>query len=344
MNVLWADGFEIDSWAITATAGYTLLSTPVITVINSTAHQDGGGRGGSRCINSNPSSGALLQGIITPALASPYCVAGAWRLNNSSASTTVGFVVQFRLSGNVQCCVFFRSDGFVQAFRNTTAGTSLGVSAGTVLVGVWQWFSIEANVANAGAFNVYVNGALVLTVAGDNQQQASPGFDQVLFGTIGDAAVDLDLDDITITDNTETEIPEQYWVLLAPTGNGTPLQFTPSAGTNWENVDENPPSSADYNETATTAQVDLYTYPNLPFVPTAISAVQSVLYASRDGSITGFASRIESASFTTAGPTVSPAAAGVDTLAYAFFPTDPATSADWTESAVNAIEAGIRSV
>lgn len=344
MNVLWADGFEINSWATVALAGYSLASTPAITVINSTAHQDGGGRGGSRCINVNPGSGATLQGIITPALASPYCVGGAFRYNGSSASTTVGFVVQFRLSGNTQACIFFRSDGFVQAFRNTTAGTSLGVSVGTVLVGSWQWFSIEADIDNVGAFNVYVNGALVLAVAGDTQQQASPGFDQVLFGTIGDAAITFDLDDIVITDNTETEIPEQYWVLLAPTGNGAPIDFTPSAGTNWENVDENPPSAADYNETAVSGDVDIYTYPNLPFTPTSISAVASVLYASRDGTITGFAAEINSGGTPDTGPTVSPAAAGVDTLSYAFFPTDPDTLAAWTDAAVNALQAGISAV
>ncbi len=344
MNVLWADGFEIDSWATIALAGYSLLSTPAVTVINTTAHQDGGGRGGSRCINVAPTSGASLQGVITPALASPYCVAGAFRYNGSSASSTVGFVLQFRLSGATQASVFFRSDGFIQAFRNTTAGTSLGVSAGTVLVGSWQWFSVEADIDNTGAFNVYVNGALVLAVTGDTQQQASPGFDQVLFGTIGSASIDFDLDDIVITDNTETEIPEQYWVLLAASGNGTPLEFTPSAGTNWENVDENPPSAADYNETAVSGDTDMYSYPNLPFVPTAISAVATVLYASRDGAITGFAAEINSGGTLDTGPTVSPAAAGVDTLSYAFFAQDPDTLADWTESAVNALEAGISAV
>lgn len=340
MNALWGDGFEIDDWATILTAGYTLSGTPTITVINSTAHQDSGSRGGSRCINVDVNS-ALLRGLITPALVNPYCVAGAWRLNGSSASTTVGFLVQFRLSGNTQATVFFRSDGFTQAFRNTTAGTSLAVSAGTHTVGVWNWFSIEADIDNAGLFNVYINGALVLTFSGDTQQQASPGFDQVLLGAIGDSVITFDLDDIVITDSTETVIPEMYLILQLPTGNGTTLQFNPSAGTNFENVDENPPNTTDYNETATSGDIDLYTYPSLPFTPTSIAFVQSVLYAARDGAITGFRAEIDSGGTPDSGSTVSPAAAGVYTLAYDIFPVDPDTTAAWTPAAVNALEAGL---
>lgn len=340
MACKWMDGFEINDWATILTAGYTVVSTAVMTIISSTSHKDSGGRGGTYCVNINPAS-TTAQGFATPALVSPYSAAGAFRINNSSASTTIGFFVEFRLSGNTQARVLFRTDGFIEIFRNT--GTSLFVSAGTYTVGIWNWFSIEADIDNAGSITVFLNGVSVATFSGDTQQQASPGFDQVVIGAVGSASIDIDFDDFTI-DDTLTEIPETYWVLQAASGNGTPLEFTPSAGTNWENVEENPPSSAEYNETATAGDQDMYSYPNLPFSPASIYAVATVLYAARDGSITGFAAEINSGGTPDTGPTVSPAAAGVYTLSYSFFDTDPDTAAAWTESAVNALEAGISAV
>ena len=50
---------------------------------------------------------------------------------------------------------------------------------------------------------------------------------------------------------------------LAPTGAGVMTQFTPSTGSNWQNVDESPASDADYNSNNSPGAMDLFQMANL---------------------------------------------------------------------------------
>jgi hypothetical protein len=54
-----------------------------------------------------------------------------------------------------------------------------------------------------------------------------------------------------------TPLATFYYVAAQPTSNGA-VQFTPSAGANWQNAAATPPGSAGYNASATVGQKDIY--------------------------------------------------------------------------------------
>jgi hypothetical protein len=57
-------------------------------------------------------------------------------------------------------------------------------------------------------------------------------------------------------------------------GPGAFSQFTPSAGANWQNVDEIPYSETDYNETTDGGKLDTFVHGALTGTPANIKAVQ----------------------------------------------------------------------
>lgn len=76
----------------------------------------------------------------------------------------------------------------------------------------------------------------------------------------------------------------RVWELF-PNGAGNYTQLTPiGSGTNWQNVDDNPPSMTDRNEHATVGNKDTYTMDNLTPPVGTVYAIQSVLFASKSDS------------------------------------------------------------
>lgn len=127
-----------------------------------------------------------------------------------------------------------------------------------------------------------------------------------------------------------------------PNANGTTNNFTPSAGSNFQNVDENPSTDdTDYNSSATLNHIDLFTYPNFSSTVRTIFGVQVNMYARKtDASSRDVASHTKSSSTSVDG-TSQPV-----TQTYKFYnqilQTDPNTSAAWTETNLEAAEFGYK--
>lgn len=73
---------------------------------------------------------------------------------------------------------------------------------------------------------------------------------------------------------------------IVPTGAGDLTQFTPSAGANYQTVDELPVSDADYNSVNTVDQTDLFTHGALPGVASVVKAVQVQFRSVKEGAST----------------------------------------------------------
>jgi hypothetical protein len=63
-------------------------------------------------------------------------------------------------------------------------------------------------------------------------------------------------------------IPQPKIYMTVPDANSTPLQWTPSAGTNFQNVDSIPPVDSPFNSSSTIGDIDQYSHP-LPTMPAA---------------------------------------------------------------------------
>lgn len=129
---------------------------------------------------------------------------------------------------------------------------------------------------------------------------------------------------------------------LGVSGAGATTEWTPLTGSNYQNVDENPPNSdTDYNYSSTVNEVDTYTMEDASASTGSIRGVQLTYCARKDASMAR-----ETAPVLRSGGT--DYVGGTDTLTTSYvyyseeYDQDPATAADWTFSDVNALEAGVK--
>jgi hypothetical protein len=152
------------------------------------------------------------------------------------------------------------------------------------------WTCLEMHVVchdTAGHIEVLYNGETVGKFDGDTQ---NVGDNRLDYWRIGNSTVNVwtvampgYYDDLAVNDTKGSK--NNSWVGqggiygLVPNGAGAYSELTPSAGANWECVDETPPNDdTDYVELDTVDHRDLYTHTDLP-VGGQISAVQHIMRA-----------------------------------------------------------------
>lgn len=226
-------------------------------------------------------------------------------------------------------------------------GTALGTTAnGVVTLNTWVYVEIEFVISDSvGVVNLYVNGQSLLTLSGiDTKANATLSTVTTIYlgdntSTSGKGACLYD--DIYITD-TATRLGEQKIETLYPTADTAQLQWTPSTGSNnYGTVDETLMSTTDYVSSSTVNNYDLYDFGNLSSTANTISAVVISSLVQKDNVGTrAIATTVKSGSSTTdSGNTY----LGIGwTMAQRILATDPNTSAAWTTSGVNALQAGIK--
>jgi hypothetical protein len=198
-----------------------------------------------------------------------------WARPDDTRGSTRRMQVQFGRNGTAQVNVRFFETGNIIIYRgSTTVSTHVSVYNGLIA----HWFAIKVVAQDSGSVEVWVDGALVASASGDFKQHATlDDWDQIGWAAglgpepSGGAGMDWVVDDVLITD--DTRLPEYYAPVLTPNGNSSTIQLTPSAGTNWQNVDEIPVNDADYNRAISAGQEDFYTFSNLTVTPTSIACV-----------------------------------------------------------------------
>jgi hypothetical protein len=154
-------------------------------------------------------------------------------------------------------------------------------------------------------------------------------------------------DDLAVNDTAGTlnngQIRDGRVVLLVPTGAGSNTALTrggTDSGANWSQVDELPPSMTDYVYSATAATRDTYALSDLPAGIASINVADVVaLVQNSDAGAGSIGLTVKSGSTTNEGSALALGATAA--FIHQQYETDPATSAAWTASAINALEAGV---
>ena len=132
-----------------------------------------------------------------------------------------------------------------------------------------SWYHVEIKITvdnSTGAYEVRVDG---IDVASDtNVDTQSGSVSDVNFVEIngGSQATYFEFDNFYIMDSTGSAnndfVGRQAVTRIYPDGAGNTTDFTPSTGSNYENVDDDPASDSDttYNESSTSDEKDTYTY------------------------------------------------------------------------------------
>lgn len=236
------------------------------------------------------------------------------------------------------------------------SGTSLATSAtsGGYPQDAWHLFEVRYQVTSTtvGVMEVWLNGVQVINFSGDNTNTANVNAASVAIGaassgSVGFAGAYVGIDDIAINDTSGSlnngRPGDGRVIYLVPTGAGSSTGLSrggTDSGANWSQVEETPPSMTDYVWSATVAARDLYAITDAPTGTLSIAVVELVAYAVNSDAGAGSLGLTLKSGATTNEATSQALSSGVGYYR-ARYETDPNTSAAWTLSALQAIEAGV---
>lgn len=167
-------------------------------------------------------------------------------------------------NGVLHCCVKVSSTGAIGAFYST--GTNRGTSVVTINVSEWSCLEIHVVLGDAGNIEIRKNGVSILSLAGVDLYNNAGLLEiqTVRFSYLDANNTNLRglWDDFVANDTTGAQNnswPNQLGLYpVKPEGVGTTTQLTPTAGVNWDNVEETPPNDGDYVYSDTLNQFDTY--------------------------------------------------------------------------------------
>jgi hypothetical protein len=229
-----------------------------------------------------------------------------------------------------------------------TTATVLATGTTVLSLNVWYWIEIKVTFANAGTIEVKLDGASeIASTAADTTNTANAFANQILIAAGSNGQYDFD--DLYLCDNSGANNNDFLGIrrvqTVAPSGAGSSSQWTPSAGSNNQNVDDSPGPDDDttYNSTATAGHVDLYAMSDLAGSPSDVAFVQTVIRARMDDA--GPRSIRDKCK---SGGTTSDGASKALSVSYNNYlqlrETDPDTGVKFTAAGFNAAEFGVENL
>lgn len=246
-----------------------------------------------------------------------------------------------------QCWIRLNTNGTLSAMRSTTV---LGTTSAALTAGTFTFVEILLTIHNtAGVVTIRFNGATVLDLASQNTRNgAANAWNEIRFGfySATGLALTLHYDDLYVLDGTgsapwNTFLGDCRVDACYPTAAGASAGWTPSAGANYECVDETAPNDdTDYVSTTAVA-TDTFTVQDAPVALAQVFGVQHCLSAKKtDSGICTIAPVVRQSGVDYVGSDLFPG------TSYAYLlgvqATNPATGAQWTEPAFSAAEFGYK--
>lgn len=324
MSLLFCDGFDhYDSASLmarkwTAASGWSFTT----------------GRFGGSCIR-KPSGSAPSASIAVTA-ASTLIIGFAFRaaLLGSQESRICALLDGVTLQDEL----YFKTDGKLEVRRN---GTVLATAASALSTATWYYIEWKVTISDAsGVSEVVLNGnsgSPIISFSGDTKNTSNSTADSVAIQTSNDGGGQtIDWDDFYIC-NSSGSLNNAYLgdvriKTVFPDGAGNYAEWTPSAGSNYQNVDENPPDDdTTYNSSATANQRDTYSFSSLAISGGSVkAAVINMQVRKDDGGSRSIASLCRSSSTDGVGSTQSVPSSYINMQG--IYETDPATSAAWAST------------
>lgn len=304
----------------------------------------GNGRNATACLRMNNTTYSLTRTLDAQAT---WVVGSPYKISTLQAGT----ICTLLDAGTAQCALILNVDGTLSVVRGTATAVTGGTSTNAILAGTYYFIEFKVTIADsisASSCKVRVNGVDWITVATgqDMKATANATANQVRLNCASTTGNTTDFDEVYICDGTGSVnndfLGDVKTVTGRPTGAGATTAWTPSAGANWECVDDAAPDDdATYTESTTVGQVDTFAVPALTATPTAIHGVQvSFNVKKTDAGTASVAAVLRSGGTDYFGTTV---ALGT-TYAYVthIWETDPATGLAWTRAGVDASEPGYK--
>lgn len=309
-------------------------------------------------VGRNSSSGMRLSGsgsngyayvTTNPGSASEGGIGFAVKVNSLFTSASGDELVRIlQADGTTQhVAVGLTSGGLFTGKRNTTTlGTSsAGITAGTFYYVEVKWVIHDST----GSIRVKVNGTEVLALTGVDTRNGGDGTWAIVVLQNGssNASITVDLDDLVIWDTTGSDNNDFLGPIrlkaIFPDGAGNSTDFTPSTGSNYQNVDDtSQDGDSTYNSETTAGDHDTYTFGAVGVTGTVRFVQTNLMVRSNGAGAETIRPKIRISSTDYNGTTV-----GITTDyrdSREVFETSPATAAQWTVSEIDGAEFGIELV
>jgi hypothetical protein len=332
MALIFMDGFDHYATADMAKKWSAVVGNTIATTQ---------GRRGGGALNGGASASNYLSKTL-PGNFSTLIVGFAFNPSGSYPSSS-SKVLEFLDAGTNQCSLLVNLDGTLLVNR---LGTTIGSTTAAIPLSGFSYIEIKITFHNtAGTVDLRLNGTSVLSLTGLNTRNTANAFaNSVRLGQYGSSQSNSYFDDFYICDTSGTLnnnfLGDVRIDTLFPNADGSNSQFTPSTGTaHFACVDETLPLTSDFVSASTIGFKDSYALTDLTGAATVLAVQVSNLAYKDDAGFRQGANLIRSGSTEAQGATVTLSTTTLYTVSV--HETDPATSAAWTQTAVNAMEAGV---
>ena len=304
--------------------------------------------GTGNCIGLNGASAPGMQLLRATGTSAASVIVGA-ALITTNGSSFIGVYNGAVCQASFACS----TAGVMTVYRGLpSSGTLLATASTLVIASVYNYFELLVSVGSgtSGALTARVNGSTVLNLGSLNTSfDGTTIVNQVGVGSTYTGTGNCGyLDDFYFVDLTgappyNTFLGDVHVNTLLPSGNGN-VQWTPSAGANWQAVsDAAMDSDGSYTTSVVPGQVDLFNTPGLAATPTTIYGVQIKLATRSEGAGSDTIAGVVTSNNTQqvgAPQTVLSNYTYVDNV----FVNDPSTNAAWTKTGVNAAQFGYKRI
>lgn len=337
MTLVYLDGFDNGDFASRWT--YT-NSGLAITAATDTPFAVG------KCLHRGQQSGTGNNSLVKrslPAMATFIC--GFWfRASSFQAATTIVAQVYGDTGSVIHTILAF--DGTTGLFKlcRGTVATVLATATDALVAGNWYWVEWKATIADSGGIGIVkVNSVTEINFSGDTKNAGTAtNIDAIqLFGTSG-TNTGYDIDDLYICNALGSAnndfLGQQRIQTLNPNAAGNDSGLTPTGSVNhYANVTDQ--NTATWNASSVATTRDTYALPDVVAGTGVVAGIQTVMAAQNSDAGAGSMKAVVRSGGTNYYDTTQ-VLTGSIVFSYGVRETDPATSAAWTASGVNALQVG----
>ena len=291
--------------------------------------QVGAGRGGGNCANdpdytyyvfSSDGQTEVLMGV-------------AYR----PAALIASNILEWRKLAQAQLAIALTIEGRLTFKRGSTV---IDTSALTMTADDWHFIDVQFKIDNAvGLYNVWVDGILWMEATGVDTEQFTGGIGNVKWPTHNAKWDDMHLY-LGAGASNATRVGDSKVPAVLVNAAGDDAQWSPSAGANYENVDDPiADEDATYNQDGVIGQRDLYNFADLAAFTGSIKGVE-VLGRFRKTDVGDKQAKIACKSGGTVYYGGNVAILDTYALFHKAWEVDPFTSAEWTRTSFNAAQFG----
>lgn len=340
-----------------AEAGISTIGTnSQITAVNSSPSPRAGG---AYCLRMGPPTSGTTLNATTKAYTLPASKTDVWfrvgvYIHPVPSGELVIAQVQDSAGTVVNCLTWDSTTGALRVRQGASTGSTLLATGTGFAADSWHLVELREQFTSTtvGVTEVWVDGVQIINFSGDNTATTALANAQFLLLGIfaaqsAAAGMYIAFDDLAVNDTSGTRnnarVGDGRVMLLVPNGAGSSTVLArggTDTGANYSQVNELPPSLVQYVGSSTVGDRDLYAMADLGVAVTSINCVEAIVLAQNSDASAG-----------SIGPTIKSGATINEATAISLgttagyvssrWETDPNTSAAWTASAVNAVEAGV---